>query len=260
MQATGLLDVFPIWTLIPITLIVGALSVEAGYRIANWRKRGAKDRTEAPAAPIVAATLGLLAFLVAFTFGAAASRFEERRQAVLAESNAINASYLRAQMVPEPMSTNERSLLREYVDVRVNASQNGQIAQGIAKSEELHRRLWAEAVAAAQKERSPMTSLFMSSLNEVFALHEKRVTAVVYNRIPSAIWLGLYVLLIFAMSVVGYYEGMSGTRHTLAVYGMVFAFAIVFALIADLDRPGRGLLEVNQQSMVDLQKSMSQSP
>src|SRR5881394_556611 len=148
MEATGLLDVFPIWTLIPITLIVGALSVEAGYRVAIWRKRRAKGHTEAPAAPMVAATLGLLAFLVAFTFGAAASRFEERRQAVLAESNAINASYLRAQMVPEPMSANERSLLREYVDVRVNASQNGQIAQGIAKSEELHKRLWAEAVAA----------------------------------------------------------------------------------------------------------------
>ena len=162
MQATGLLDVLPIWTLIPITLIIGALSVEAGYRIAIWRKQRAKDRTEAPAAPIVAATLGLLAFLVAFTFGAAASRFEERRQAVLAESNAINASYLRAQMVPEPMSANERTLLREYVEVRLHATQTGQVAQGIAKSEELHKRLWAEAVAAAQKERSPMTSLFMS--------------------------------------------------------------------------------------------------
>ena len=253
MQA-GLLDVFPIWAIIPIALLIGAVSVEAGYRVAIWRKRRAKDQSEAPAAPIVGATLGLLAFLVAFTFGSAASRFEERRQAVLAESNAINASYLRAQMVPEPMSANARSLLREYVDVRLNTTQTGRLAQSIAKSEELHRRLWAEAVAAAQKERSPMTSLFMSSLNEVFALHTRRVTAAVYNRIPPTIWIGLYVLLVFAMLVVGYYEGMSGTRHTLAVYGMVFA------LIADLDRPGRGLLEVNQQSMIDLKNSMSQQP
>ncbi len=259
MQA-GLLDVFPIWTIIPIALVIGAVSVEAGYRVAIWRKRRAKDHSEAPAAPIVGATLGLLAFLVAFTFGSAASRFEERRQAVLAESNAINASYLRAQMVPEPMSANARSLMREYVEVRLNTTQPSQLAQGIAKSEELHKRLWAEAVAAAQKERSPMTSLFMSSLNEVFALHARRVTAAVYNRIPATIWIGLYVLLVFAMLVVGYYEGMSGTRHTLAVYGMVFAFSIVFALIADLDRPGRGLLEVNQQSMIDLKKSMSQQP
>jgi len=260
MEATGLLDALPLWTLIPITIAFGWLAVELGYRIAKRRKERAQNHTEAPAAPIVAAVLGLLAFLVAFTFGAAASRFEERRQAVLAESNAINASYLRAQMLPEPMSANARDLLRQYVDVRLNGVQPGQFVQALAKSEDLHRHLWSEAVAAAQKERSPMTSLFMSSLNDVFALHEKRVTAAIYNRIPTAIWISLYLLLMLAMSVVGYYEGMSGTRHTLAVFGMVLAFSTVFALIADLDRPGRGLLEVNQQSMVDLRKSMNETP
>jgi len=260
MPSATFLDALPIWTLIPITIIVGWFSVETGYRIAKRRKQRSKDHTEAPAAPIVAATLGLLAFLVAFTFGAAASRFEERRQAVLAESNAINASYLRAQMLPDPMSANARDLLRQYVDVRLNGVQSGQVVQAIAKSEDLHRRLWSEAVAAGQKERSPMTSLFMSSLNDVFALHEKRVTAAIYNRIPAAIWIGLYVLLMLAMSVMGYYEGMSGTRHTLAVFGMVLAFATVFALVADLDRPGRGLLEVSQQSMMDVRKSMSETP
>src|SRR5215831_1861594 len=260
MQA-GLLDVIPIWTIIPITLVIGVFAVEVGYRIAIWRKRRAKEHhVEAPTAPMLGATLGLLAFLVAFTFGSAASRFEERRQAGLAESTAINTAYLRAQMVPEPMSTDARSLLREYVDVRLSTTQTGQIAQGIAKSEELHKRMWGQAVAAAQKERSPMTSLFMSSLNDIFALHEKRITAAVYNRIPPMIWIGLYVVMMFAMAMVGYYEGMSGTRHTLAVYGMVIAFAVVFSLIADLDRPGRGLLEVSQQSMVDVQKSMRDSP
>jgi hypothetical protein len=163
-------------------------------------------------------------------------------------------------MLPDPMSGNARNLLREYVDVRLKGVQPSQFAQALAKSEELHKRLWSEAVAAAQKEKSPMTSLFMSSLNDVFALHEKRVTAAVYNRIPAGIWIGLYVILILAMSVVGYYEGMSGTRHTLAVFGMVLAFSTVLTLIADLDRPGRGLLEVNQQSMIDLRKSMSETP
>lgn len=255
-----MLDLLPLWTLFPITVVVGWLSVEFGYRIAKRRNARAKDHTEAPSAPMMAATLGLLAFLVAFTFGAAASRFEERRQAVLAESNAINASYLRAQLLPDPMATNARNLLREYVDTRLAGVQADHFAQALAKSEELHKRLWSEAVAATQKEKSPLTSLFTSSLNDVFAMHEKRVTAAVYNRIPSAIWLGLYVLLVLAMAVVGYYEGMSGTRHTLAVFGMVLAFSAVLMMIADLDRPGRGLLEVNQQSMVDVRKSMNDAP
>jgi hypothetical protein len=132
----------------------------------------------------------------------------------LAESNAISASYLRAAMLPEPTSTEARSLLREYVGVRLAGVQPSQYAQALAKSEELHKRLWSTAVAAAQKERSPMTSLFMQSLNDVIGLHEKRVMAAVYNRVPTVIWIGLYVLFVLAMAVMGYYEGMGGSRRS----------------------------------------------
>ena len=260
MESTGLLDGFPLWVLIPITLVIGLLSVELGSRIAKFRKERSPDKTEAPAAPTVAATLGLFAFLLAFTFSMAASRFEERRQAVLAESNAINTSFLRAAVLPEPAATDSRNLLRDYVKVRLEGAQAGQAAQAIAKSEELHKRLWSQAVAVSQKERSAMTSLFIQSLNDVFGLHEKRVMAALYNRIPAAIWIGLYLLLVLAMAVMGYYEGMGGTRRSLAVFILVLAFSTVLCLIADLDRPGRGVLRVSQQSMIDLQKSMNATP
>jgi hypothetical protein len=251
------LDALPIWTLLPLTLIIGLLSVEIGCRIARDRKRRANERTEAPSAPVVAASLGLLAFLLAFTFGAAASRFEERRQAVLAETNAISTSYLRAQLLPEPMASDTRNLLRQYVDVRLEGAQPDKFQQAIVKSEELHQKLWNAAVAAAQKQPSPMVSLFMQSLNEVFNLHAKRVTAAQYNRVPLAIWTGLYVVFILGLVVMGYYQGMGGTRRSLDVFVLVIAFSTVLVLIADLDRPGKGLLQVNQQSMVDLKKSMS---
>jgi hypothetical protein len=260
MHSSALLDALPIWTILPFTLVVGLISVEFGRRVARlWRQR-AKDKAEAPAAPIVAATLGLLAFLLAFTFGMAASRFEERKQAVVAESAAIQTSFLRAAMLPEPMSTDARNLLRQYVEVRIAGAQPEHFQQAIARSEDLHKQLWAVTMAAAQKERSPMTSLFMQSLNDVISLHEKRIIAGVHNRVPGAIWIGLYLLLVIAMAVMGYYEGTSGMIRSLAVFGMVIAFSAVFALIADLDRPGQGLLEVNQQSMLDVQRSMGNMP
>ena len=260
MQPTFFLDAFPIWTIFPITIVVGLISVEIGRRVAHlWRQR-AKDKAEAPAAPIVAATLGLLAFLLAFTFGMAASRFEERKQAVVSESSAIQTSYLRAAMLPEPMSTDARNLLRQYVEVRIAGMRPEQFQQAVTKSEELHKQLWATTLAAAQKERSPMLSLFMQSLNDVISLHEKRLIAGVHNRVPAAIWIGLYLLLVIAMAVMGYYEGMSGTMRSLAVLGLVIAFSAVLGLIADLDRPGQGLLQVNQQSMLDVQRSMRSMP
>jgi hypothetical protein len=63
--------------------------------------------------------LGLLAFLLAFTFGMAASRFELRRELVLDEANAIGTAYLRAALVPEPHRTEIRTFLRDYVDSRL---------------------------------------------------------------------------------------------------------------------------------------------
>ena len=257
METKGFLDVFPIWTLFPIALGLGLVAVEVGCRVARYRKRRQKDGAEAPVAPIVAATLGLLAFMLAFTFGMAAARFEERRQAVLAEGNAISTAYLRAALLPEPMATDTRSLLREYVDVRLAGADPAKTAQAISKSEELHTRLWSEAVGAAQKERSPLTSLFMQSLNDVINLHEKRLMAGLYSRVPGAIWLGLYSLLVLAMVVLGYHEGISGTRRSLAVWVLVVAFSAVLLLITDLDRPGKGLLEVNQQALLDVRKSMA---
>ena len=257
MLPNRLLDSLPIWTLFPISLIIGLVSVEIGYRVARSRRLGNQKETEAPVAPIVGATLALLAFMLAFTFGMAASRFEERRQAVLLESNAIGSSYLRAELLPQPMSANSRNLLREYVNVRLDGADPAKTAQSISRSEEIHRRLWSEAVSAAQKQPSPMVSLFMQSLTDVINVHQKRLMVGVYSRVPSAIWVGLYVLLVLAMLVMGYYEGISGTRRSLAVIGMVLAFSAVLVLITDLDRPGQGMLQVSQQSLVDLRESFA---
>ena len=257
MSTAGILDALPIWTVFPITVVIGALSVELGCRVARSRKRRHPNEAEAPAAPIVAATLGLLAFMLAFTFGIAAARFEERRQVVLSEANAISTAYLRGALLPEPMATDSRNLLREYVDVRLAAADPAKTDEAISKSEALHRRLWAQAVAATQKERSAISSLFAQSLNEVINLHERRLIAGLYSRVPGAIWLGLYSLFVLSMGVLGYHDGSAGTRRSLAVFGLIVAFATVLVLITDLDRPGQGMLRVSQQSMIDVRKSMA---
>jgi len=71
---------------------------------------------------MVAAELGLLAFLLAFTFGIGASRFEMRRQILIDEANAIGTTYLRAAMLPTPQREDARRLLKEYVDVRIGGA------------------------------------------------------------------------------------------------------------------------------------------
>src|SRR6516162_6932392 len=119
MRGHETLDYIPLWALVGSTVVLTFLAVEAGFRVGRWRQRRAEHERETPVGAIAAAILGLLAFLLAFTFGMAASRFENRRKLVLDEANAIGTTYLRAALVPEPHRTQIRTLLRDYVDVRL---------------------------------------------------------------------------------------------------------------------------------------------
>ena len=147
-----LLDALPLWSVFVGSLAVILVAVETGYRLGRARHRRSEHENEPAVGGIVAAELGLLAFLLAFTFSLAASRFEARRQTLLDETNAIGTTFLRAKMLPDPQGTQIRQLLREYVDVRLAAVQEGKIESGIRRSSEIHDQLWAGAVAAAEKD------------------------------------------------------------------------------------------------------------
>ena len=258
MHYPGPLDVLPIWGVFLATVAVVLLAVEGGFRLGQYRRRRSEQEDRPPVGEMVAATLALLAFMLAFTFGLAASRFDVRRGLVIDEANAIGTTYLRAGLLPEPHRSDVRSLLREYVDVRLEAVQPGKLSRSIGRSEELHARLWAHAVAVGEKNPgSIVVGLFIASLNEVIDLHAKRLALGVRNRIPGTIWAALSFVAIIGTSVMGYHAGLAGSGRSLALLALVLAFSAVVTLIADLDRPQEGLLRVSQQTMIDLQKTLA---
>jgi hypothetical protein len=257
MQTTGPMDALPLWGLFIVILIVVLLSVECGYRLGRFRRRRSEQEKEAPVGTMVGATLGLLAFILAFTFGLAAGRFDTRRQVLLDEANAIGTTYLRAGMLPE-RGEEVRRLLRDYVRTRVDAVRSGEVTAAIRRSEDIQQQVWTEAETVAQKNpNSIVVGLFIQSLNETIDLHAKRVQASVRSRIPGAIWVGLFSIAVLSLMAMGYLEGLSGTRRSLAVLAVAVAFSVVIELIADLDRPQEGVLRVGQQALLDVQRSMN---
>ena len=257
MQTTGPLDALPLWALFIAILLVVLFSVEFGYRLGKYRRSLHETEKEAPLGTMVAATLGLLAFILAFTFGLAASRFDNRRQLLLDEANAIGTTYLRAGMLPE-RGTQIRDLLRDYVATRLETVKPGKLTEGIRRSEEIQQKVWAEAEIVGQKNpNSIVVGLFVQSLNETIDLHAKRIQAGIRSRIPGAIWVGLFTVAILSLAAMGYFEGLAGTRRSLAVFAVAIAFSVVIELIADLDRPQEGILRVSQQALLDVQRSMT---
>src|SRR6516164_6207356 len=257
MQSNAPLDAVPLWALFIFILLVVLFSVEFGYRLGKYKRSRHEAEKEAPLGTMVGAELGLLAFILAFTFGLAATRFDTRRQVLLDEANAIGTTYLRAGMLPE-RGEEVRRLLREYVATRLEAVQRGKLPEGIRRSEEIQQQAWTQADVVAEKNpNSIVVGLFVQSLNQMIDLHAARMQGGLRSRIPGAIWLGLFAVAALSLATMGYHAGLSGTRRSLAIVAVAVTFAVVIELIADLDRPQQGILRVSQQALLDVQRSMN---
>jgi hypothetical protein len=255
------LDYLPLWLLILMFGLALWAALEAGYRFGQWRHVHTPDEQVQQVGAIVASILGLLALVLGFTFSFAASRFEDRRQGVLEEANAIGTTYLRTRMLPPEMRQEAAQALKEYVDVRLEGVRSGDPTSAMARSEQLQEVLWIQAAKAGeQNQTSVMLSLYVDSLNNLIDMHAVRLQAGIRSRIPAVMWVGLLIMSLCSMGAVGYQAGLSNTRRSPVKYIMVVNFTIVLALIADLDRSQQGLLRVGQQAMVDVQTMMKTSP
>ena len=262
MKSDFWLDQIPLWSVFLLTVVVVLLSIRIGTLMGSRRRRKPDHETEASLGAIVGATLGLLAFMLAFTFGIAAERLQTRMQLLLDEVNAIGTTYLRADLLMEPHRSEIRKLLREYVDIRANLAKEDpsrlmeRLNEVISHSEAMQDQMWSHAVAIAKADRSSeIDALFISSLNEMIDLHNSRVTVAMY-RIPAILWNVLYFITIFSMVTVGYQAGLSGKSSLKISLVLALTFATVLLLIADLDRATEGSLRVSQLPMLELQKKM----
>jgi len=130
------------------------------------------------------------------------------------ETHNIACASLRAQQLPEPHRSDMRALLREYVDVRVNAALGQEpLPRALVRSDELQDELWARAVTLGQESPAiPSAAAFGQALIQMFEVDSKRVAAGLHNSIPSTIWLALYCLAALALAIAGYRAGLAGRR------------------------------------------------
>jgi hypothetical protein len=251
MSAITFVDSIPLWALYILSALGVLLSIELGWRLGDYRRYRTEEESKAPISAPVGAILGLLAFLLAFTFGMAGTRFDNRKQIVLQEANAIGTTYLRTDFLTEQQRNEARSLLRKYTALRAGGAAVFMSPEGMAQSASIQDQLWAIAVSAEATSDTVSSGLFSESLNEMIDLDAIRVTAN-RNRIPDSIWMMLGVVTIFSMVALGYEFGLTGVRSWPLMILLTIVFTTVIMLIADLDRPQAGLIHVSQQALFDL--------
>ncbi|WP_233839984.1 hypothetical protein [Dyella sp. 2HG41-7] len=238
----------------PVTLFVVAAAVlllahEFGYRLRAFAKDPEDTEWEKQIHQTRNQVAVLLSLLIGFAMSMALSRFDARKQLVIDEANAIGTAYLRTAMQVEPVRSAAPVLLRDYVDARLaifgTMSDIDEQSPAVKQARKIQDALWAQATAAAQQAPTPITGLYVSALNDMIDMDSKRVAAR-RNRVPPDIWILMGVLSVLTSIIIGY-----GQRHraALATFIPVLTVAISMSLIADLDSPVNGLIQVSQQSM-----------
>jgi hypothetical protein len=254
------IDYIPLYGVFILSIAYILLAIFAGMRLYAMGEKPGVDRSNEQIGSVVGATLGLLAFVLAFTFNMTASRYDTKKQLLLSEINAIDTAYLQAGLLTEPYKDDARNLLREYVDIRLRVIQQPDTLEDMLKrSEEIHQKLWA-IVESMQSESntSRIQGLYIRSLNNLIQQHYKRVVVVLHTRIPGMIWLGLYVIAALAMITVGYQFGQSRRFPGAVSIVLAMAFSSVLTLIADLDRAIGGTVKIDHTPYIQLQERLKE--
>src|SRR5215831_6271162 len=206
---------------------------------------------------ILTASLTLLGLIVGFTFSMAVSRYDQRKNYEAEEANAIGTEYVRAGLLPATDATTTRMLLRSYLDQRIllyQARDEDRRVQIRARITQLQQQLWSAVQNAALAQPSALTALAAAGMNDV--LNSQSYTqAAWWNRIPPAAWLLMVLIALLCNVMVGYATN-EATPRTLLLLILPLLIAIAFLLIADIDSPRGGVIQVGAQNLLSLSEQM----
>lgn len=257
-----MLDRFDLRVIYFCSFTVVVASILVGYALGKNRRRKGVQFGELPIGSVVGAMLGLLAFILAFTFGIVTSRFDARKQLLLDDVNAITTATMRSDLLPEPHRTECRALMKRYLDLRVDAIHDpSRIPRLSAESESLHVQLWEHAVALARQDmNSDIGALFVEAINDLVNTHHNRYTVAILYRIHGVIWIALLCLTVGSMIAVGFQFGLVGRLSSILMLTLAITFSSVIVMIARIDRTSKGAILVDQRPMIDLQKRLDARP
>jgi len=253
------LSTLVVW-LILFVVVIGATSV--GHLIG--RSEHAKPGGDSePFGVMQAAMLGFMGLVLAFGISLAVGRYEDRRAAIVDESNAIGTTYLRAQTLQEPARSRSMDLLRQFTDASIRIAKTvpagAEQDAAIADSERTQRALWSEAGDALEVQPAANAPrLYVESLNDTFDAQSRRIYGL-DNRVPPSVLILEIVGAAIALGLLAIHLAALGRGlPTVLVAAVVVTLTLVVTV--DLDRPVRGLIQVSATPLTDVRASMALPP
>jgi len=250
------------WQVALLILAVIGVAIAGGHVAGRYLREHSETLRE-PFGVLQGALLGVVGLILAFGLTLAVGRYQDRRAATVAEANAIETSYLRAQLISEPARTVSLDMLRHYttqaLDVSTEIPNSPPMQRTTAAEEILQRRLWrlgGQALARAPVASAPR--VYVESLNDTIDQQHVRLSSL-NNRVPGAV---------LALEVIGASVALGLLALHISILGrglvpMLAAAALMTLLLLvtfDLDRPTRGVIKVPSTPLEEVRASMALPP
>jgi hypothetical protein len=242
--------------LLPVSFAVLWLSAWVGT--IGFKKLRAQAATlHEDFAVVQGATLTLLGLIIGFTFSMALTRYDQRKNYEEEEANAIGTEYVRADLLLEADAAKVRALLLSYLDQRIafySTRDEKELDEINTRTAKLQGELWAAVRGPAVAQPTPVMALVVGGMNDVLN-SQGYTTAAWLNRIPTGAWslMGAIAICSTILVGVGARGGRAG-RGLLVVLPLVLSIA--FFLIADIDSPRRGVINVAPLNLYSLAKGL----
>ena len=249
-------------TIAGVLVVAMAIATEAGYLLGrNVGSRSDDEPYRSHINGLQGSLLGVLALLLGFTLSLALQRFDHRSETVVEEANAIGTAYLRSQILTPALRDEVLRSFQRYVDLRVrecaiSTDRTTERDALLGEASKVRNELWDQARRAAALDPNMVTTgLYIQSLNDAIDAFGRREAAL-RRHVPEVALILLVCTLLASGWMVGLTSGIAGHRPSVATYVLSTLILLLLLIIIDLDRPRRGLIRIDQSSMVELKSEI----
>ena len=241
--------------------VIMIICIYFGRRLGLWRLKNSTEKDETSSSTAMSAMMGLLAFILAFTFGMSSGRFDARRTVIVNEANAIGTALLRADLYPEPHRTALRNDFEKYLEARIlyyeYKAEIDYVYGARAAAKVIGGRLWKRVTDLSKQPAFELESrLMVPALNDMFDLSTTRLIGEL-ARVPNSIVWMLFVLSWTSAFFLGYMSARKGPIDWYLTTGFCVLTSVVIYITLDIDRPRRGFIQLNtsHNAMLELREN-----